>query len=134
MSTFACVFPLANARLQLIVAAVDGAALPGEIWLYSGVQPPSRGSASTEPVQCVIPLPRPCATVAAGLLTLPANLEGERVGGLEITWGRFVDGAGQAWADFDVSTAAAGTGALTLGATTGAVGDMVRVTSGYLAE
>lgn len=133
MSIFDCVYELANARLQLIVTALDGAALPGEVWLYGGTRPTTRGGVTAEPVQCVIALPRPCAVVVDAVLTL-SEAEGERVADAPLTWGRLVDGAGKTWADFDVSTVAAGTGALQLNTVVGAIGDLVRIVSGTLSE
>jgi len=123
---------LKNLRLDQIRAAVDGGATEGEVWLYGGT-PPLTCAATVLPVQCVITLPRPCASVAAGVLTFPRNLEGLRVDAEPLTWGRLVDGNGKAWADFDVSVLA-GTGALRLNAITGAIGSSVKILTGELSE
>lgn len=129
---FDLVEDLKNLRLLAIVAALDGGATEAEIWLYGGA-PPATGAVSALPVQCVITLPRPCATVADGKLRFPAGLEGMRADAEPLTWGRLVDGSGRAWADFDVSMMA-GSGALRLNAVAGGVGSVVKILTGELSE
>ena len=133
MSTFDLVATLKSARLQLIVNALDGGALPGELWLYTGSRPGVPGGSTTEAIQCVITLARPSGTVTANVLNFVGNLEGLRVASATIAWGRFVDGAGAVRADFDVSVAA-GSGALRLNVVTGVSGSVVRLVSGTLTE
>lgn len=130
---FELVPELKNARLQLIVAALDGRATEGEVWLYGGAAPDTTGSPTPQAVQCVIVLPRPCGSVADGKLTLVANVSGERLGADTLTWGRLVDGAGKVWADFTVSLAA-GDGALKLDSVNGTPGATVTLLSGELTE
>lgn len=128
---FALTDAIKNVRLAAIVAAVDGGALPGEVWLYASPRP-ATGAVTAAALQCVIALSRPCATVAAGVLTLvPA--EGERSAADTLAWGRIVDGAGNPVADFDVS-GPGGTGDLKLDSLTGAIGSVVKITSGVLSE
>lgn len=130
---FELVPELKNARLQLIVAALDGRATEGELWLYSGAAPLLTGGPTAQALQCVIVLPRPCGVVVDGKLTLAADVSGVRLGADLIAWGRLVDGAGKPWADFSVSLEA-GDGALKLDQVSGAPGDAVTLLSGELAE
>lgn len=130
---FELVPELKSARLQLIVAALDGRATEGELWLYGGAAPSVTGDPTAQALQCVIVLPRPCGVVADGKLTLAADVSGVRLGADVITWGRLVDGAGKVWADFSVSPAD-GDGALKLDLVSGAPGDAVTLLSGELVE
>jgi len=130
---FELVPELKNARLQLIVAVLDGRATEGEVWLYGGAAPSVTGDPTPQAVQCVIVLPRPSATVAAGKLTMTANVSGVRLGADTLTWGRLVDGSGKVWADFSVSTPASD-GALKLDSVNGTAGATVTLLSGELAE
>ncbi|MBB4845035.1 hypothetical protein HNP55_003581 [Paucibacter oligotrophus] len=118
-----------SARLAATLAAIDGGGSPGEFWLYSGQWPATPGDVTVEALQVVIVLPNPSGTVSGSTLTLEPNVQGARIGGGQITWGRLVNGAGLVLLDF-----IAGPGGLVLDSYVGAPGSLVRIKSAVFSE
>jgi hypothetical protein len=125
---------LRSARLGLVAVALDAAATPGLVRLYSGTQPATGASITSQVLQCSVPLNDPCATLAGTVLTFPsATADGVRVAADTITWARFVDGDGNFVLDGDV-TVSGGGGFVTVSAVTGAIGALLRFFGGSLSE
>lgn len=101
-------------QLNLIQAALDAAATPGEVLFYTGTRPPIEGSSTTAILQGTVVLAKPCAIVSVGIVTIGdidypqavmtfvGDVEGVRVAADIITWARFVDGDGNFVCDANV--------------------------------
>jgi hypothetical protein len=86
-----------NARLQAIASAIDAAAEPGTLSIYSLARP-APGAAITNQVKlAVLTFGDPCAaSIDQGLLTFAPLAEVMAIADGAATWGRVADGAG-AW-------------------------------------
>lgn len=90
-----------TARLNLVLAAIDAAATPGKLWLYTGTRPAAE-AVTSEALQSTIVLADPCGAVAAAVFTLTPDVEALRIDNQEIRWGRFTDGDDNFVADVNV--------------------------------
>lgn len=84
---------LRNSRLETIAAALDAAATPGKILLYSGTRP-ATGAAITSQTLCgTITLSDPSATASAGILTFGTFTDDTNADATAtIAWARALDG------------------------------------------
>lgn len=132
--TFGLNATIRSARLALIGVAMDAAATPGVVRLYSGSRPPVAGGALAGAVlQCTVPLADPGTTLSGTVLTFVPGADGVRVAADPITWARFEDGDGTFVMDGSVSTPGNG-GDVFVSATTGVIGGLLRLTTGTLSE
>lgn len=119
-----------RAQLQVIADAIDADTDPGEFRLYSGTRP-APGGTPTGVLQCTLILAQPCATLHATDATLifATPVEGVRMDDETITWGRFVDGAGNYVMDGDVAASAAD---FLIDSASGVIGALIRFNGGSL--
>ena len=105
---------LRNARLQLIVDAIDAGASFGEITFYSATQPAMGAAVTDQVIGGKLRMSDPCAVVAAGVLTFSTMTLLTAVStDMTVTWARITDSDGNVVADLDV-TAGGGGGAIIL--------------------
>ncbi len=126
---------VANARLNAIKDAIDAAAKPGRIKIYTGPVPDPHGDAiTTQVLLAELTFSRPCGTVADGVLTFAAITEEDLAPATgEAAWARIVDGSGTWVADADVGVTSSGA-AIELNTTNIYAGGIVRITSGQISE
>lgn len=95
--------PLRNTRLHAIAAAIDAAATPGTLTLYTGTRPGNGAPITDQLTLVVIECPKPFAdTVESGILTGRPFADAMSTGQGVAAWGRFHDGDGLFVADADV--------------------------------
>lgn len=83
-----------SARLLALLASIDDNVLPAKALLYSGVRP-AAGAAPAGILQATVTLQKPCGVVVDQTLVVSTPAEGQRIDGLDISWVRIVNGAGQ---------------------------------------
>ena len=99
-----------NARMQVIVDAVDAGSAAGRLRIYKGTRPGTGGTPGAGDLLADLVLPDPCGTVTNGVLTFGtiADQAGSATG--SPTWCRFCDSDDNPVLDGDVG--AVGSGAL----------------------
>jgi hypothetical protein len=97
-----------NARLQLLVDAIDGGAGAGTLKFYTGPKPATGAAITTETLLGTLTLSDPCGTVATGVLTFAAITQDAAADATgTAVWARALDSTGAFCADFTVGTSAA---------------------------
>ena len=89
-------------RLGGTLAHLDSGTGPARLQLYEGTRPASAGGAAVGTLLVEITLTSPAGTVADGQLSLTQQEDGLISNSGLATWGRFVNGDGQACFDADV--------------------------------
>lgn len=89
-------------RLNGTLAHLDSATGPAKLQIYEGARPATAGDPATGSLLVQITLTQPAGTVANGQLTLTQLEDGLISTSGLATWGRFVNGDGQACFDADV--------------------------------
>jgi hypothetical protein len=111
-----------NAAASAVMGLLDAGGAPGTIQIRTGAPPADPQTAATGTLLATVTLSRPAAGApATGVATIvdPAAVTGVAAG--TAGWARFLDSAGAAVMDCDV-TATGGGGAITLSTTTISVG------------
>jgi len=126
--------PLKDARLQVIVGALDAGSAGGTIKLYDGNKPAIGAPLANNTLLGTLTLSDPAGVIANGVLTFSAvsdDVSADADG--TITWARFADSDGGFVADGDCGVV--GSGALLIfNATTVTTGGVIRITAGSLTE
>ncbi|MEE9573507.1 MAG: hypothetical protein V3W20_10695 [Candidatus Neomarinimicrobiota bacterium] len=124
---------LRNGYADDIRDAIDNAATPGKIEIYSGTRPATGVAITDQTLLATILFADPCAPNAvAGVLTFDADPDLEdddAAAGGTATWARILDGDDTFVTDADVGTSGSD---INLNSTNITAGGIVRITSGTL--
>lgn len=114
-----------------LIAAIDAAATPGYVQLYSGNMPASIDDMPgvNNTMLAKLTLSDPSAVVSGGIATFSPITQDSAADATGVArWGRFFDGDGNTVADFDVTTTGGG-GTLQMNTTSILIGGPVLISS-----
>lgn len=123
-----------NARLQILIVAMDGASTVGKMKFYDGVQPATGVAITTQTLCGENELFNPSGSVAAAELTF--NLISDDVSAKassDITWCRIVDGDGNFVMDLTCGIAESGANII-FDTVTIILGGTIKILSGSILE
>lgn len=125
---------LRNARLQKIIDALDAAATPGKILLYSATRPATGAAITDQTLLGTITLADPCATISAGVLTFGTFVEDSSADATgTIAWARGEDGDGNFVMDLGCGVSGSGQ-ELIFNTLSVQAGGVIQILSGSLTE
>ncbi len=105
-----------NARAAALVSQIDKASSAGTLKIFTTTQPAPGGAPSGTPI-AIVPLQKPCGTVANGQITFAITQPAQISASGTAVWARAEDGDGNWVADGDIAVTGTPDAAFTIGST-----------------